>query len=55
MVEKQIIERPWEEGACPKCAFCVQEDMCCAIKFYTSYGYCPQIRGCDKFLPKKGE
>lgn len=53
MAEKTIIKKPWEEEACPKCAFCVQEDMCCAIKFYSNNGFCPQIRDCDEFFPKK--
>ena len=44
-----VIERPWEEGACEKCYYCFQEDMCSAYRLITSYAYCPHVRNCEKF------
>ena len=46
------IQKPWEEFFCDKCIHCFQEDMCNAYKYGTSFAYCPQIRGCEKFKEK---
>jgi hypothetical protein len=50
-----MIERPWEEGYCEKCCRCVLDDMCGAYRLGMSHGYCPQIRNCNKFYPKKSK
>ena len=38
---------------CDKCAYNFADDMCCAYKIIMSYAYCPQIKECDRFKPRR--
>lgn len=48
-MNKEAIERPWEDCFCDRCVWLTKEDMCVANTYMVSFGYCPQIRNCREF------
>ena len=47
------VERPWENGKCEECLYCIWDDMCRAGRLGTSYLYCPAVVKCPNFKKKK--
>lgn len=50
VMNKEVIERPWENFYCDVCENRTEHDMCMVYKLGMSYAYCPHIRNCEKFV-----